>query len=347
MNGCLMHKENIVSHIENNVIINDSPLLPLMLHKGASIDGWLIGRAIDKHRTNSRLLKKVMRITDTSDISTVLKAHAATVTDNYWIKLDGEEIEYKDILFNDDSLAEIALFGSFESVTNADNYNSEHSKSPELTNTGSYEKCWKLHNGKWVMYKRENELEQFSEIFISRLGQHFGYDMAVYEKHGDCVITEDFTDAKKYDLEPAIAFVGEEEDYSYNYNKLIEFGKQIADDYVKIIFMDTLCFNMDRHTNNYGVLRDSETGKIVKLAPNFDNNIALISRGYTSTEVSQKDILMNLWFDFIKKSNIHFETPMLKRETVQKIATDIDCNVDKNCVVDFVMNRYEYLKANS
>lgn len=343
MNGYLMHKDDVVSRIENSIIVDDNAMLPLMLCKGASVEGWLIGRAIDRHRTNSRLLKKVLRMTDTSDISTVLKAHAATVTDNYWIKLDDEDVEYKDILFNDDSLANVALFGTFESVENASGFDSRHSKSPELTNIGSFEKCWKFIDNKWTMFKRENELEQFSEIFISKLGQFFGFDMAEYHKDNDCVVTVDFTENKKYDFEPAVAFVHDNEDYTYNYKKLQQFSKAIADDYVKIIFLDTLCYNMDRHTNNYGVLRDAQTGEIIKLAPNFDNNIALISRGYKSTTVSDKDLLMSLWHQFVQENDIKFDIPKLTPQDVKNIATNIDCDVDIDYVVEFIMNRYELM----
>ena len=340
MNGYLMHKNDVVSRIENNIVLDDSALLPLQLRQGASFEGWLAGRAIDKHRTNSRLLKKVLRITDTSDIATVLRAHAATVTDNYWFKAAGEDICYEDILFNDDSLADIALFGDFESISSAEKLDVKHSRSPELTNIGSFEKCWRLEQGEWVMYKSENTLEQFSEIFICRLGQHLGFDMAVYEKVDNCVKTKDFTEGKKYDFEPAVAFVGEQEDYTVSYKRLMDYSSTIAADFVKLIFMDTLCFNMDRHTNNYGVLRDAETGKVVKLAPNFDNNIALISRGYTKTEVSEKDLLITLWKDFVKENNIAFEIPQLERETVKLIAESIEIDVDKAYVTDFVMNRY-------
>ena len=178
MNGYLMHKDSVVSRIENDIILNDNYRLPLMLKKGADITPWICSRAVDRHRTNSRLLKKVIRLTDTSDVSTVLKAHAATVTNNYWIKFDGENIEYKDILLNDDSLADVALFGTFESISNAKYIHCEYSKSPELTNIGSFEKCWRLKNNKWYMYKKESPQERFSEIFIYKLGTFFGYDMA-------------------------------------------------------------------------------------------------------------------------------------------------------------------------
>ena len=340
MNGFIMHKDIAVLRVDNDIVINSHPIAPLGLKQGQTILKWLSNRAADNKRANVRLLKKVLRITDTSDIATVLRAHAATVTDNYWYKTDGEEITYKDILFNDDSLADIALFGNFESIWGAEKLDVKHSRSPELTNIGSFEKCWRLEQGEWVMYKRENPLEQFSEIFICRLGKHFGFDMAEYELADACVKTKDFTEGKKFDFEPAVAIVGDNEDYSFSYKKLLEFSPEIVADFVKLIFLDTLCFNMDRHTNNYGVLRDAETGKVVKLAPNFDNNIALISRGYTKTEVSEKDLLITLWKEFVKENNITFDIPLLERKTVQSIAQSIDIDADKAYVTDFVMNRY-------
>ena len=194
MNGYLMHKDSVVSRIENDIILNDNYRLPLMLKKGADITPWICSRAVDRHRTNSRLLKKVIRLTDTSDVSTVLKAHAATVTDNYWIKFDGENIEYKNILLNDDSLADVALFGTFESISNAKYIHCEYSKSPELTNIGSFEKCWKLKNSGWLMYKKANHDEMFSELFIYKLGIELGFRMAEYERGNGVIKTKDFTD---------------------------------------------------------------------------------------------------------------------------------------------------------
>ena len=197
-----MHKDNIVSRIENDIVMQENEMLPLMLKKGSNIENWIVSRAVDRHRTNSRLLKKIIRLTDTGDIPTVMKAHAATVTDNYWIKFDSENIEYKDILLNDDSLADVALFGTFESVVKADNSPIGFSKSPELTNIGSFEKCWKIKDGKWYMYKKETKEEQFSEVFICKLGRFFNYDMAEYDVNNDCVITKDFTESKRYDFVP-------------------------------------------------------------------------------------------------------------------------------------------------
>ena len=69
----------------------------------------------------------------------------------------------------------------------------------------------------------------------------------------------------------------------------------------------------------------------------------MISRGYTSTVVSEKDLLISLWKEFVNENNIEFKKPPLDRETVQQIADGIDIDVDKNYVVDFIMNRYAVL----
>ena len=56
---------------------------------------------------------------------------------------------------------------------------------------------------------------------------------------------------------------------------------------------------MDRHTENFGLLRDVETGNIISLALNYDNNIALISKGYPSDVTRENDGLIRFFRDFI------------------------------------------------
>ena len=46
-----------------------------------------------------------------------------------------------------------------------------------------------------------------------------------------------------------------------------------------MIFYDALLHNDDRHNQNAGVLRDSNTGEIIGFAPYFDYNLGLISTG--------------------------------------------------------------------
>ncbi len=96
--GYIMSGDDAVARVDNNStepIIKDK--MPLYLANGGSFPDWLASRAIDRHRPNSRILKKLLRFTDTSDISTVLYAHAATITDNYWVMSEKENLTYDEI----------------------------------------------------------------------------------------------------------------------------------------------------------------------------------------------------------------------------------------------------------
>lgn len=134
------------------LIIKNEDLLPLCFKRIHNTDMWLEARAIDSHRANSRLLKKALRLAEKDDISTVAHVNAATITDNYWIRQIGSDLTHNDVKFSDDYFSNLALKGNYDSFNKA--ANSKKSRTPELTNIGSFEKCWKLRDGKWWMYKK-------------------------------------------------------------------------------------------------------------------------------------------------------------------------------------------------
>lgn len=68
---------------------------------------------------------------------------------------------------------------------------------------------------------------------------------------------------------------------------------------MKMVWLDTLCFNMDRHTKNFGLLRDRNSGQILNMAPNYDNNIALVSRGYSKDITRGSDGLIRFFREFL------------------------------------------------
>lgn len=112
-----------------------------------------------------------------------------------------------------------------------------------------------------------------------------------------------------------------------------------------------ICYNMDRHTNNYGLLRNAETGKILSLAPNFDNNIALISNGYPSDVTRKKDGLMKFFIDFInqneKAKNMlkELKIEVLKPEEIEQIISKIPIEVNKEFIINFIINGQNIIKG--
>ena len=325
----------------NNLIVKNEDLLPLYLKNISHADMWLETRAIDSHRANSRLLKKALRLTEKDDISTVAHVNAATITDNYWIRPIDSNLTYNDVKFSDDYFSNLALKGNYDSFNKA--ATSKKSRTPELTNVGSFEKCWKLRDGKWWMYKKASHNEMFSELFAYELGNELGFNMAIYERGKGFIKSLDFTDGASINFEPASTFMKENEDYHDVISVLNNIYPNAIPDYIRMIFLDTIIANPDRHTNNFGLLRDTATGKILGFAPNYDNNMALIARGYPSKPKSS-DLLISLFKEVINEYPEYKKyIPSLTEETVRKVIDKINMKVRTQVIIDLVMSRYNLI----
>jgi hypothetical protein len=287
----------------------------------------------------------VLRLTDSSGLAAVLHSHGAAITDDYWFREESEpDLTWRDVRFSADSFAEIALTGSFSSYSRDFTPEELKTGTPELTNIGSYEKCWRIEDDAWWLYKNENDLERFSELFIAVLGNALGFSMAEYRESGDYVKTRDFTEGR-LNFEPAAAIVGEDEDYALNYERLTALKPSLGEEYLDILFMDALCFNMDRHTKNYGVLRDRATGELLCMAPNFDNNIALISRGYGSDPSKTSPMLIDAFLDVLKEKRLAYSVPTLNQKELHRLTYAIlpSADIRRDYAVTMVESRWQLL----
>lgn len=342
-NYYIMSGDTVVGKWEDNelTVINDK-LLPLYLKNISHADMWLETRAIDSHRANSRLLKKALRLAEKDDVNTVLYVNAVTVTDNYWIKPLDSQLKYEDVQFSDDYFAGLALKGSYASFNKA--VNSKRTNTPELTNIGSFEKCWRLINGQWWMFKTATHQELFSELFIYKLGVALGMNMAVYERGEQYIKTLDFTNGASVNFEPAFAFMGENEDYEDVAKEINKLCPKAIGDFVKMIFLDTIVANPDRHTANFGLLRDTKSGEFIGFAPVFDHNMALISRGYPNPP-TKNDFLINCFNDFILNHPDYIQfIPTVTEEIITDILEELNMKVRRKEIINIIMKRYAMIK---
>ena len=99
-----------------------------------------------------------------------------------------------------------------------------------------------------------------------------------------------------------------------------------------------------------GILRDSQSGKILSLAPNFDNNLALIAT-VDILNAPTKDGLIKLFVNFINKNqnaeelykSLKFET--INFEQIKNIIDEIPLKIDNsNQLCNSILERYYYLK---
>jgi hypothetical protein len=343
LTGSVMSGNHVAVTFKKGLLVFlDKRYAPLFFLHNSNLEAWLAGRSIDKHRPNSRLLKKALRITETEDPKIALKAHGATISDDYWFKPSHSPLKYQDVHFKTDYFASAALKGDPTALS------LEPTLTPELTATGSYEKCWKIIDSSWWMYKKENELERFSEYFCYLLGKEMGLPFATYELVDNFIRTKNFAD--KYNSEPMSALVGDDDRFEVVFAGILPFSNQVKEDYIHLIWFDCLVENVDRHNENCGLLKDRVTGEIVGLAPNFDNNLALVANNYPPKNILRtKDGLIEIFKKFVNENKAagsifaKMELPPLTDEMLYRCFAMNPIKVDEKGVSQYLKNGYEQL----
>ena len=175
--------------------------------------------------------------------------------------------------------------------------------------------------------------------------------MVHYELDGGFIRSRNFTDGKELNFEPMSAVMGENEDYDDCFNTLHVMSHALSEQYLQIVWMDTVCGNVDRHTENYGFLRDVKTGNIISMAPNYDNNIALISRGYPASSSRKGDGLIRFFSEFMAKNRTARETlknmsiPEITESDIRACLDEIPIEVDEKFGRDYILNGQKMVNA--
>ena len=367
LQGTLMSGNTPVALIENGEIskVIEPSLIPLhfLFAEDPSLKSWLRQRSLDTSRTNSRFVLRELD-SDKADITQiVLSVNAATITDNFWIKENGSEKTYEQTRFHQDHLAKVALLGSSAGIVVPPDHHS-----PELTNTGTFEKCWHLENGQWWLYKKGNPEHTFSELAAQSIGRYLNINMAIYQYVSrneignifDCrapaslsvVKTLDFTGGV-FNFEPAADLGCSRDDAVKNYQILKRLSPAAAQEYKKMVLLDTLTYNIDRHLFNFGVLRDQTTGQVVSLAPIFDHNLSLsvALMDYEHIMADNPDSLFMNWRNLVDSQLLTMEPiklPPINHLTIQALLEEINVSgfpdEDKETVIEILSFRGEKIQ---
>ena len=317
-NGFLMYKDEVVAEIRKTELVKvlKKDLLPIIMlnESPGSFEVWLRTRVIDTHRTNSRQVRRRLSVKTEVPKEIVIKARAVSITDSYWLKWENENISYGEVRKSlSDGLNSIALYGNDNDV----NFKATDI-TPELTNIGSFEKCWKLFNDEWYMIKKGSYKENFAEVLISNIAIELGFNAVKYEAidEGRLVKCRDFTDNAEVDFEPMYSFVRDYWEIDDCVNIINELG--FINDFLDITFVDALCYNIDRHTFNFGLLR--RDGEILGLAPNFDNNLGL--SGVLNDRALEKtwystSFIRNTYIPILQEYN--YKMPQINLEKIKNI----------------------------
>ena len=101
---------------------------------------------------------------------------------------------------------------------------------------------------------------------------------------------------------------------------------------------------MDRHTENSGLLRDNDSGEIIKSAPNFDNNIALISRGYPKNVKRDSDVVIRMFIEFIGNNGLIYSFPAINEAMIVACINETGIDVVNDYVKESILNGQKIVK---
>lgn len=345
LTGSVMSGNTVVATFEQGTLTYiDEKLAPLVIKRTHRMEEFLKLRVIDMSRTNARILKRILNIHVDDDYKAALYSYALSVNDNYWFKPKHSKLKYNELKFKDDSYFDAALKGD----TTASRFINQ--LTPEITTTGSFEKGWKYISGEWWLYKSGNQNQIFAELFSYHFSKLIGIDTAIYEYDDGYIRSKNF--ATRYNFEPIASLLGDNDDNSVIFDELYKIDKDIARDYLKLIAFDAIVFNVDRHNENVGILRDRRNGKIISLAPNFDNNMAFYSNNEVILNMPQKDNMIKSFVNFLKNNeiakNLYKEIvfPEVTIKNLEDILSRVEIKIsNEGEIITTLLARYKYVKS--
>lgn len=249
----------------------------------ASLNEWWTDRAIPASRSGVRQALETLHISSAKLLLT--RCFGLSLSDQYWIRPDNAQIEWDDVNFFDNSFSDDigdALFGRTKKTDGFD------FSSPDNTSDGCLKKRWKIIDGKRCLIKGGSGLERqqpFNEMIASEIMErlnipHVPYTV-IWDGDEPYSVCEDFV-TKYTELVSAwrIMQTQKKSNSMSVYGHFVHCCKSLgASDVVpmldRMIVLDYIIANEDRHLNNFGLLRNVETLEWLGFAPIFDSGSSL------------------------------------------------------------------------
>lgn len=261
-----------------------------------NLSEWFKGRGIPSWRDRLDILLHRLNVSAPSEL--LDKAFALSLSDQYWIKPNDSNINYDNINFFDNDFDYSEFLEASLSKNNNTIVTEESLKTPNNTTDGMLKKAWIIDNDTRYLIKGgyKNELLQpFNEVLASEICKRLGFDHVEYtlDTYNDivvskcpCFITKDTELITCHQIRNEMKRYNSIEDYEDYINILEKNGIKDARTQIENMYiLDFLIMNEDRHLNNFGIIRDVNNLKWLKVAPIFDNGQGLNIQYYDVEEL--------------------------------------------------------------
>ena len=265
----------------------------------AALNEWWTDRSIPASRSGVREALEALDMKSTKLL--LVRCFGLSLSDQYWIKPEGSDLTWDKINFFQNEFSDDigdVLFGA-EKKGNALDFSS-----PDNTSDGNLKKRWKIIDGKRCLVKGgSNPFRQqpFNEVIAAGIMQRLGIPHIPYtltwNKDAPYSVCEDFV-TEDTELIPAWRILQTQKKdnstsvYQHFVNCCEALGiKDTVPFLDRMIVLDYIIANEDRHLNNFGALRNAETLQWLGFAPIYDSGSSL---GYDKAAAqirSEKDVV--------------------------------------------------------
>lgn len=249
------------------------------------LNNWLKNRGIPSWRKDIEHLLEKLNVSSPEEL--INKSFALSLSDQYWMKEENDTITWNDInFFTNDFQYKAYLKASFSSDDSENEKIDLHS--PNNTTDGMIQKAWIIEDGKRVLIKgsyTHSRQEPINEWLGSNISRRLGFDHCNYDI--DVIDNKLVSKCENFVKENQeiitandVFFTRKQNNHTSDmehYIKILKrYGIKDARKNVENMFiLDFLIMNYDRHMKNYGIIRDVDTLKWIKVAPIFDNGQAM------------------------------------------------------------------------
>ncbi len=325
-----------------------------------ALNNWWKDRSIPASRSR---FKEVMAEMDIhSSVELLERCFGLSLSDQYWVKEENSDIDWKDINFFENDFSEDMgklLMGQIDYSDALDIF------SPDNSSDGNLKKKWKIINGNRYLVKGGNSFnnqEPFNEVIATRLYElilnkedyvpyHLIQENDTFYSACPTMINTEEELVSAYYIDRMIKQKGNDSLYHHFLESCktlnIPNAKMQID---KMIVCDYIIANYDRHYRNFGAIRKIDTLEWKSIAPIFDSGSSLWAaqptsaigstykcKPFKSSPEEQLDLVDDLaWLDITKLIGFELEVenilrmnPLLDNARIEAIIQQVRLRIER------------------
>ncbi|HRU99498.1 MAG TPA: HipA domain-containing protein [Ruminococcus sp.] len=294
-----------------------------------AMNHWWAGRSIPASRTGVADALETLGVYSSMQLLT--KCLGLSLSDHYWLRPYDSNITWEAVNFFDNDFSDDIGDVLFGTNTKNDGFDFV---SPDNTSDGNLQKRWKIIDGKRCLVKSGSDpysQQPFNEVIAAIIMKRLGIDHVSYslmwlndKPYSVCedFITKDTELISAWRVLQLRPKANHENEYLHYVNICKELGVDIVPAIDRMIVLDYIIANEDRHFNNFGLLRDANTLEWIGAAPIFDSGTSLwynksasrfissdiICKPFKKTHGEQLKLVSSYdWFDISKLDGIEGE----------------------------------------